>query len=128
MKNIILFLFSLIIFSFSAIAQKQDVDPSTFQQHIDNSNVQILDVRTPDEYNSGHIKNAMLADWTNKSDFKNGIKYLDKSKPVLVYCASGGRSGQAAQWLADNDFKHVENLKGGFNEWKLEKKSYEAST
>jgi len=87
----------------------------------------VLDVRTPGEYNSGHIKNALLADWTNKSDFNNGVKYLDKSKPVLVYCASGGRSAQAAQWLAGNGFKQVENLKGGFNEWKFEKKPYDAA-
>jgi thioredoxin len=125
MKNIILILLGL-IFSFNVVAQKQDVDPNTFQQHISNTNVQVLDVRTPGEYNSGHIKNALLADWTNKSDFNNGVKYLDKSKPVLVYCASGGRSAQAAQWLAGNGFKQVENLKGGFNEWKFEKKPYDA--
>jgi thioredoxin len=44
-----------------------------------------------------------------------------------VYCASGGRSGQAAQWLASNGFTQVENLKGGFNEWKSEKKPFDAT-
>src|SRR4051794_23944184 len=128
MKTFVFFLFLLVAFAYNATAQKQDVDPNTFQQHISNTDIQILDVRTPDEYNAGHIKNAMLANWINKDEFTDRVKYLDKTKPVLVYCASGGRSGQAATWLASNGFKQVENLKGGFNEWKLENKPYNAPT
>lgn len=128
MKSFILFLFAFIIFSCNAPAQKQDVDPNTFQQHMNEANAQILDVRTPDEYNAGHIKNAMLANWMDKETFTDRVKYLDKTKPVLVYCASGGRSSQAAQWFAANGFSVVENLKGGFNEWKIENKPYDAAT
>jgi len=127
MKNLILFI-SLVVFSFKGFAQKQDVDPNTFQQHLNDGNAQILDVRTSDEYQAGHIKNAMLANWIDKDEFTERVKYLDKNKPVLVYCASGGRSSQAANWLAGNGFTKVENLKGGFNEWKSEKKPFDAPT
>jgi thioredoxin len=126
MNRIAIFIFSILFFG-CASAQKQDVDVNTFQQHLANSNVQVLDVRTPDEYQSGHIKNAMLANWTSKDEFTDRVKYLDKNKPVLVCCASGGRSSKASQWLADNGFTHVENLKGGFTEWKLKNKPYDAN-
>src|SRR4051812_44107470 len=112
MKSFILFVFAFIIFSCNAPAQKQDVDPDIFQQHMNETHAQILDVRTPDEYRAGHIKNAMLANWMDKEIFTDRVKYLDKTKPVLVYCASGGRSSQAAQWLAANGFSLVENLRG----------------
>jgi thioredoxin len=56
------------------------------------------------------------------------VQYLDKSKPVLVYCASGGRSSKAAQWLAQNGFTTIENLKGGFTQWKLENKPVEGAS
>lgn len=121
--------FSILLLSVShkSFAQNKDVDVATFQQHL-STNIQLLDVRTPDEYNAGHIQNAMLANWMNKQEFTERVKYLDKDKPVLVYCASGGRSGQAAKWLAENGFSHVENLKGGFTEWKLENKPFESAS
>src|SRR5438045_2710500 len=124
MKYLFLVLMNVVLFSCSSTAQQTnaDVDAATFQQHLAKENVQLLDVRTTGEYQSGHIKNAMLADWMNPEQFKDRIQYLDKSKPVLVYCASGGRSGKAAQWLAQNGFTTVENLKGGFTQWKIENK------
>jgi rhodanese-related sulfurtransferase len=128
MRSPVFFLFWLIGLSCNAGAQKQDVDVNAFEHQITNKDVQILDVRTPDEYAGGHIKNAMLANWVNKDEFTERVKYLDKTKPVLVYCASGGRSSQASQWLASNGFKQVENLTGGFNQWKLENKPFDATT
>ena len=118
MKYFSLLLINIIFLSCSAPAQQKDVNANTFQQDLNSANVQLLDVRTTGEYSNGHIKNAMLADWTNQDEFKDRVQYLDKSKPVLVYCASGGRSGQAAKWLTQNGFKTVENLQGGFIGWK----------
>jgi rhodanese-related sulfurtransferase len=79
-----------------------------------------LDVRTAGEYQSGHFKNSLQADWLNKEQFTDRIKYLDKNKPLLVYCASGVRSGAAAKWLLENGFTDVQNLKGGWfhGSWK----------
>lgn len=118
---------AFVLFSCNAPAQNKNVDPSTFQQHLSNNDVQLLDVRTMDEFNSGHIKNALLANWMDKNEFTQHVQYLDKDKPVLVYCASGGRSSQAAKWLEEKGFNHVENLKGGFTEWKLENKPVESA-
>ncbi|QEC67189.1 DUF953 domain-containing protein [Panacibacter ginsenosidivorans] len=130
MKYLFLVLMNVVLFSCSSTAQQTntDVDVSTFQQHLAKENVQVLDVRTAGEYQGGHIKNAMLADWMNPEQFKDRVQYLDKSKPVLVYCASGGRSGKAAQWLAQNGFTTVENLKGGFTQWKIENKPVEGAS
>lgn len=106
----------------------KDVDANTFQKDLTKDNVQLLDVRTAGEYTGGHIKNAMLADWTNPDQFKDRVQYLDKSKPVLIYCASGGRSSKAAEWLAQNGFTTIENLKGGFTQWKIENKPVEGAS
>lgn len=124
MKYLALLFINILLISCSSTAQQTntDVDATTFEQHLTKENVQILDVRTAGEYQNGHIKNAMLADWTNPAQFKDRVQYLDKSKPVLVYCASGGRSGAAAKWMAENGFTSIENLKGGFIQWKLQNK------
>jgi thioredoxin len=129
MKYILFLLLNIVLLSCTANAQQnKDVDAATFQQHLAKDNVQILDVRTAGEYQNGHIKDALLADWTNPDQFKDRVQYLEKSKPVLVYCASGGRSGAAAKWLAQNGFTEIENLKGGFTQWKIENKPVEGIT
>ncbi|MEP6846686.1 MAG: thioredoxin domain-containing protein [Panacibacter sp.] len=129
MKYLLFLVINIALLSCTTTAQQQntDVDVSTFQQDLTKDNVQVLDVRTAGEFQGGYIKNAMLADWTNPDQFKDRVQYLDKSKPVLVYCASGGRSGQAAQWLAKNGFTTVENLKGGFTQWKIQNKPVEGA-
>ncbi|MBG9376577.1 thioredoxin [Panacibacter sp. DH6] len=130
MKNIMSLLLAVMLFSCSSNAQQgnKDVDATTFEKDIQKENVQVLDVRTPTEFADGHIKNAMLADWLNQAQFKERVQYLDKSKPVLVYCASGGRSSKASQWLADNGFTTVENLRGGITQWKIENKPVEGTS
>lgn len=125
MKYATILLVSIMLFSCDAPAQNQNVNAEKFQQHTAAPGVQILDVRTAGEYQNGHIKNALQADWLQQDQFKDRVQYLDKTKPVLVYCASGGRSGKAAQWLEQNGFKQIENLEGGFTQWKLENKPVE---
>ena len=61
-------------------------------------NRQLIDVRTDEEFQSGHLKNALNID-INSSDFEPKIKALDKTKPVFVYCLSGGRSSSAAGFM-----------------------------
>ncbi|MEY3437170.1 MAG: hypothetical protein RL335_1626, partial [Bacteroidota bacterium] len=88
-----------------------------FQLKIAERHVQLLDVRTIGEYNSGYIKNAFQADWTNQVQFFDRTQYLDKSKPVYVYCASGGRSAAATIALREKGFIAY-NLSGGMIAWK----------
>lgn len=99
---------------------KTDVDPATFDSLINAlSNEQLLDVRTIEEYKSGHLENSINYDW-NDATFHENIKNLDKSKPVLVYCRSGNRSGQAADHLREQGFKQVYELEGGITAWESE--------
>jgi len=95
-----------------------------FEKGIAQSSAQVLDVRTPGEYESGHLKNALLADWTNQDEFKTRVAALDKSKPVYTYCLSGGRSNAATEWLIENGFTAY-NLAGGTIAWRGAGKSIE---
>lgn len=80
------------------------------------NNIQLVDVRTADEYSAGYIKNAINIDIKSES-FMEGTVLLDKSKPVYLYCVKGGRSQKAAETLRDAGFSEVYNYKGGFGEW-----------
>ena len=72
----------------------------------------ILDVRTADEFSKGHLINALNYDW-NGSEFDKQIAPLDKSKPVFVYCLSGGRSSSAASKMRSDGFAQVYEMDGG---------------
>ena len=107
-----------IICFFQVTAQSGVLSPTQFQQQVTTGQSQLLDVRTAIEFKQGHLSNALQADWTNAAEFAERVKYLDKNKPLLVYCASGGRSGQAAEWLVKQGFVKVDNLTGGMIAWK----------
>lgn len=92
------------------------VGAAEFKQLMKRSDAQLIDVRTPAEYNAGKIGAAKNIDYYSPS-FKSEMAKLDKSKPILVYCAVGGRSGQAASVLKDMGFKEIYDLKGGYNGW-----------
>jgi len=96
----------------------EDVTVEQFQNMIGKNGAQLIDVRTPGEYENGHIKNALLINYMS-SDFKDkAFKGLDKTKPVLVYCASGGRSAKSAKMYKEAGFTKVYNLLGGITAWK----------
>ena len=82
-----------------------------------NADIQLIDVRTPEEFENGHLENAINAS-INGSDFKNQISMLDKAKPIFVYCLSGGRSTNAAQQLHTAGFENVIDMPGGMMEWR----------
>ena len=77
---------------------------------------QLIDVRSPQEFNNQHIGQAININW-NDPKFANNVASLDKSKPVFVYCLSGGRSAQAAYKLAEMGFTKIFNLQGGIMKW-----------
>lgn len=79
----------------------------------------VIDVRTPGEFSSGHLNNAVNYDW-NGSQFEQQIKTLDKSKPVFVYCLSGGRSAAAAEKMRADGFREVYEMNGGMMKWRNE--------
>lgn len=116
MKQALIFVFLLAVTA-SCHSQQTALGPDAFEKAIAQSNIQILDVRTIGEYNSGYIKNALQADWNNKEQFYDRTQHLDKNKPVYVYCLSGGRSGAAAAALREKGFNAI-NLEGGMTAWK----------
>ncbi len=112
------FLLILCILSFKSYSQSVISLPvEDFEQRIDSTQ-QLLDVRRPEEYKSGHLKGALQADWLDTKTFEDRVQYLDKEKPVYVYCLAGSRSAAAAAWFAERGFKTVVNMRGGINAWK----------
>lgn len=106
------------IVSCNSNAQTSTIAVDEFEKGITKIDIQLLDVRTEEEYNSGHLQNALQANWNNETEFQNRVKSLDKTKPIYIYCLSGGRSANAMQWLYSNGFSKVYNMKGGINAWK----------
>jgi len=82
-------------------------------------NPQIIDIRTPQEYKSGHIEGAVLINFYDP-DFAQNVEKagLDKYKPIYIYCRSGNRTGQSIKIFQKLGFKHIVNLSYGLNEWK----------
>lgn len=93
------------------------VTPEEFKKLMLAESAQLVDVRTPGEYSNGHIGDALNIDFMNES-FDAEIGKMDKNAPMLIYCASGGRSGRAAQKLKAMGFTEVYDLSGGYNGWK----------
>lgn len=98
-------------------SQAQHLQPKDFFERIDTaSNAIILDVRTPEEFNGGHIKNALNIDYKN-NNFSERADSLVKAKPVYIYCLSGGRSAKAASCLRSKGYTAYE-LDGGMLQWR----------
>jgi len=97
---------------------KSNLSATEFSKKItDLPTANIIDVRTSEEFEGGHIQNAQNFNW-NGNDFDKQISNLDKSKPVLVYCLSGGRSSSAARKMRKEGFKEVYELDGGMMQWR----------
>lgn len=97
--------------------QSQGLLPAKdFQQKIKaTAGVQLLDVRSPDEFAQGYIPGAKNINYSSL-DFRAQVAKLDKKRPVLVYCLSGIRSARAVSILREMGFQ-VQDLAGGFRAW-----------
>lgn len=93
----------------------KDVEKQEFKKLIDSKEGILIDVRTPQEYNDGHILGAKNIDINN--NFILEISQLDTNTPVYVYCAAGGRSSKAMKQMTSLGFKEVYNLLGGYGDW-----------
>ena len=81
-----------------------------------NKDILLIDVRTPEEFASGHLENAVNMNYFD-SDFDAQLKTLDKNKTVYLYCKSGRRSANAAEKLEDMGFVKIYDLEGGVLNW-----------
>ena len=97
-----------------------NINAAVFEREIEgNPDAILLDVRTPDEFNSGHLPKALNVD-INDPSFMEEIEKLDKSKQYLVYCRSGARSYNACNIMSNNGFGKVANMMGGIISWRGE--------
>lgn len=116
--------FSTVFFLFSLACKEQArenlstiqmVSPDEMEELIKLESTQLVDVRTEKEFASGHIEGAQNIVYDEHFDEK--LASLDKSKPVAVYCHSGGRSEKCAKILKEAGFKKIYDLKGGITQW-----------
>lgn len=91
----------------------------------DLDQVELVDIRAPEELNDGYIEGARNIDFY-QSNFYEEMQKLDKEKPLALYCRSGRRSGIAAEKLAGLGFKTIYDLDGGILDWK--KRDYEVKS
>ena len=106
-----------ILMSSCVIGQNQnDISIKELKNKIASDNYILLDVRTSEEYNNGHLKGSINIDYFS-DDFSDEISSLGLESPILVYCRSGNRSGKAMNIMYDLGFKEVKNLIGGYKSW-----------
>lgn len=95
----------------------KSVPVAEFEKLIKSKPGLLLDVRTAPEVKKGTIEGSRNIDFFSEN-FESIISGLDKTKPVYVFCASGGRSGEAMELMKQKGFIEVYNLEGGFSAWK----------
>ena len=86
------------------------------QRNQGNSDFLIIDIRTPEEFDEGHIEDALNIDFYSDT-FKKDLDELDKGKTYFIYCRSGNRSGRTMPIMKELGFKEVYNLSVGIKEW-----------
>ncbi|WP_109829963.1 rhodanese-like domain-containing protein [Reichenbachiella versicolor] len=128
MRQLVILVFFLLRLSFTSQGQQLNqksvlISPSELESTIVNEmDVLILDVRTPNEYNNGHIAGAVNLNYYDKR-FVDKVKKMNRSKPIYLYCRSGNRSNRAMLILKEAGFKEIYDLKGGIKAW--EESGYE---
>lgn len=119
--KITLILMSFFASLFSATAQQTEVitilEKEAFKAAIAGDSIQLVDVRTPQEYKAGYIQNAINIDYFDALNFSLKFEKLNKDKPIYLYCRSGSRSQKAANKLVEMGFKEIYDLKGGYMNW-----------
>lgn len=101
-----------------AFAEIKNEDVAKVEELIKSGKYTVIDVRTKEEYDAGHIQGALNFDYYN-DDFEEKIEaeLKDKDKPYIVYCRSGMRSLYSAEILEELGYTDVTNMKGGFLAW-----------
>ncbi len=93
------------------------VSPEEMKTLLEMEDVQLVDIRTPEEYQTGFIEYSQNINFLSPT-FEDDILNLDKSKPVLVYCKSGKRSAKCSKKLKAAGFVKIYDLEGGIAKWK----------
>ncbi|MFZ1704145.1 MAG: rhodanese-like domain-containing protein [Saprospiraceae bacterium] len=130
MKSVFFTLVLLFTSSLALLAQGTVDSPSFFKEKVaeeinkeqaltlmyNAKDFVVLDVRSKEEFETGHIENAFNLDY-HSEDFVNQLVEMDKTKTYLLYCRSGIRSAKAMDIFLEKGFKHLYHLKGGYLDW-----------
>lgn len=111
---VVTFLFSLVACTKSSDTIKT-ISSTELQSKV-GQQIQLIDVRTPEEFLENNIEGSQNIDISSK-DFEQKVAQLDQNKPIYVYCRKGSRSRKASQKLEDLGFTEIYDLKGGILEW-----------
>src|SRR5690606_34622397 len=95
---------SFLIFAATTCYAQKQLNTVDFIDSIKTKDAQLLDVRTADEFNKGSISGAKNLDWNQRELFAEYTRGLDKKKPIYLFCLSGGRSKNAASYLAQEGY------------------------
>jgi len=117
--NLLIFCFLFLAFLSCKNTENKDLQVVTaeeMQTILEMEGVQLIDVRTPEEFAEGYIAYAQNIDFYSDT-FKDDILKLDKTKPVVLYCKSGGRSAECSEQLIEAGFTKVYDLEGGITQW-----------
>lgn len=126
-KSLLLMLIIFAMLSIAGCTKNKDISTSEPTKIIaskakemmdQDSNIIILDVRTLEEFDAGHIKGAILIP-DNEINDKAESTLSDKSATILVYCRSGRRSALASQSLVDLGYSNIYDF-GGIIDWPYE--------
>lgn len=112
--TVFLFFTGLLLVSCSASTGYTNVSAAEAKKMIEKKEVTVIDVRTEEEFASGHIPNAKLLPLQQLQD---RLGELDKNQAYLIVCRSGNRSAQASEILANEGFSHIYNMIGGMSKW-----------
>lgn len=123
MKTKIILAMSFFMFFVACKPQSKEIKNISVEdlKTVLNDDIQLIDVRTPEEWKDGIIEGAKKICVTTNDFEEKSNKMLDKSKPVYIYCRSGVRSLVASKILLENGF-NVYNVEGGYNKWKAKMK------
>lgn len=114
---LILFITVFTVPDIAAQEKKAAIGNSRFKKLMKKENTVVLDVRTAEEFSSGHIPGAINLD-VKQEDFRKMVSELDKNKTYLIYCRSGKRSAKALNIMDSIGYPQLLHLRRGIQKWK----------
>lgn len=118
-RKLKIFFAFLCLLSCNTQNNENSITTAELRELLGKKEIQLVDVRTPEEIENGFIESAIFINYFNDNFLNEANNKIDKSKPVYLYCRSGNRSRKALELLKDKGF-NVINVLGGYNQWKKE--------
>jgi rhodanese-related sulfurtransferase len=99
------------------VSEFKSLAPDQFYGELSSGKYTLLDVRTQEEYDAGHLSNAKLVDYYKTKEFTTYLESLDRNGNYLIYCRSGNRSKETLKLMKEMGFSNVVDLDGGYQAW-----------